>query len=199
MTITQAAGKIHPKATSMYLIIIKIALPILLLTAASYVIACAQETSINLKPQGSEIIFADPEQGAWTKVYFSNNHLHQQLFQEENTYFDESTDSDFSENKKYLKINKITRGTIDSDTGEEEYDRAYCAFIEMGSGCIVRQETGSFCGGAWAETGNSWVWAGEEIIIDERDPHKALSESDVEILSEIGGAANVSRCIKPKS
>lgn len=165
----------------------------------SYVAACAQETSTSLKSQGSEIIFADPEQGSWTKLYFSNNYLHQQLFSEKNTYYDESTDSDFSENKKYLKINKIARGTIHSDAGEEEYERAYCAFVEMSSGCIVRQETGSFCGGAWAEKENTWIWAGEELIIDERDPHKALSESDVEILSEIGGAENVSRCIKPKS
>ena len=177
----------------------KFALAISLLTAMSHVAACAQEASTNLKSQGSEIIFADPEYGSWTKLYFSNDYLHQQLFPEKNTYFDESTDSDFSEDKKYLKINKITHGTIHSDAGEEEYERAYCAFIEMSSGCIVRQETGSFCGGVWAETGNTWIWAGEEVIIDERDPYKKLSGSDVEILSEIGGAENVSRCIKPKN
>ena len=180
----------------MRLIISKCALVISLLTAMSHVTACAQEISTNLKSQGGEIIFADPEQGSWNKLYFSNNHLHQQLFPEENTYFDKSTDSDFSESKKYLKINKIIHGAIESEVGEEEYERAYCAFIEMSSGCIVKQETGSFCGGTWAEPENTWIWAGEELAIDERDPHKALSESDVEILSEIGGAENVSRCSK---
>lgn len=175
----------------------KFALVISLLIAMSHVAACAQETSTSLKSQGSEIIFAAPEQGSWTKVYFSNSYIHQQLFSEKNTYFDESTDSDFSENKKYLKINKITRGTIHSEGGEEEYERAYCAFVEMSSGCVVRQETGSFCGGVWADTENTWIWAGEEVIIDERNSHRLISEADVEVFLEIGGPENVSRCTKP--
>lgn len=183
----------------MKLITNKFALTISLLIAISHIAACAQGTSTSLKFQEGEIIFADPEQGSWTKIYFLKNGISQQLFTEKNTYFDESTDSDFSKNKEYLKINKIIRGSIHSDTGEEEYERAYCVFVEIVSGCIARQETGSFCGGTWAEKGNTWIWAGEEVIIDERDPHKALSETDVEILSEIGGAENISRCTKPKN
>ena len=182
----------------MELIANKRALVISLLMVMSHMAACAQETSTNLKSQGGEIIFADPEQGSWTKLYFSNNHVRQRFFPEKNTYFDEGVGSDFSDSKKYLKVNRIVRGVVEGEAGEEEYERAYCAFIEMSSGCIVRQETGSFCGGAWAETENTWVWAGEEIIIDERDSQKELNESEVEMLSEIGGAENVSRCTKPK-
>ncbi|MBU0539012.1 MAG: hypothetical protein KKG73_11335 [Gammaproteobacteria bacterium] len=178
----------------MKIMIKKIILIASLLAATSNIGACAQDSPTSLKSQSGEITFSTHEQSYWTKVFFSKNGISEQLFPDEKSYFDEVTDSDFSNGKIYLKINKIVRGTVYDDTGEEEYDRAYCVFIEMVSGCIVRQETGSFCGGAWGDEGNAWIWAGEEVIIDERDPRKALNESDLESLSEIGGADNVNRC-----
>lgn len=177
----------------MKFIIEKVALITSLLVAISHMAACAQGNPTSLKSQTGEITFSTQEKGYWTKVFFSKHGISEQLFREEKSYFDEFTDSDLSNDKIYLKINKIVHGTVYGD-GEEEYERAYCVFIEMVSGCVVRQETGSFCGGAWSDEGNAWVWAGEEVIIDERDPRKTLSESDVESLSEIGGADNVNRC-----
>lgn len=169
-----------------------------LFLAVCSVYACAQDASSVAKTHSGEVVFASPEQGSWRKVFYLKNGVSQQLFSGDSAYFDESEDADFSWGKKYLKINKIIRGFLQGGGTDEEYERAYCVFIEMSSGCVVRQETGSFCGGEWASNGDAWIWGGEEIIIDERDPHKPLSDSDIERLSDIGGRENISRCISPK-
>jgi hypothetical protein len=169
-------------------------LAIFLLVAMCFALACGQGTAGQLRSQGGEITFDDPGQGLWRKIFYSNGNVSQQLFPEDNSRFDEGDVSDFSQDKKYLKINKIIRGVVQGEDFEEEYERAYCAFVVMASGCIVRQETGSFCGGKWGDEGDAWVWGEEEISIDERDQRKALSDTDIERLSEIGGKENVSRC-----
>jgi len=95
---------------------------------------------------------------------------------------------------RYLKIEKTIRGGIEGSALEEDYDRAYCAFVEMASGCIVRQETGSFCGGQWALSNDAWLWAGEGVSIDQRDQNTASKNSDMEALAEINGDANLHLC-----
>ncbi len=170
---------------------------ILLVLWASFTVqstAWAEPQSIQLKAHGAEVVFADPEQGSWRSVYYSKDDSSHELFPDQHAYFDESIPSDLSENDKYLKIHRIIRGSIEGEALEEDYERAYCAFVEMATGCVVRQETGSFCGGQWADKGDLWLWAGEEITIDQRDPYKPLNNSNVEVLLEINGEANLPLC-----
>lgn len=169
---------------------------ILLVLWASFTVqstAWAEAQSIHLKAHGAEIVFADPEQGSWRSVYYSKDDSSHELFPDQRAYFDESLPSDLSENDRYLTIHKITRGSIGGEALDEGYERAYCAFVEMASGCVVRQETGSFCGGEWGDN-DLWLWAGEEIIIDQRDLSKPLDNSNVEALVEINGEANLPLC-----
>lgn len=156
--------------------------------------AWAEVQSIHLKAHGAEIVFADPEQGSWRSVYYSKDDSSHELFPNQHAFFDESLPSDLSENDRYLTIHKIIRGSIEGEAMEEDYERAYCAFVEMASGCVVRQETGSFCGGQWADNDDLWLWAGEEIIIDQRDPNKPLNNSNMEALLEFNGEANLPLC-----
>ncbi|MGA6097717.1 hypothetical protein ACPESN_07550 [Stutzerimonas marianensis] len=152
------------------------------------------EAQSDLKAHGGQVIFADPEKGFWRSVYYSKNGSHHKLFPNEQAYFDASLPSEFSKDSKYLKIEKTIRGSIEDGDMEEDYDRAYCAFVEMASGCIVRQETGSFCGGQWAVNNDAWLWAGEEVAIDQRYQNTPLNNSDMEALAAINGDANFHLC-----
>ncbi|WP_141566887.1 hypothetical protein [Stutzerimonas stutzeri] len=172
----------------------KILLAVFIFSTAAHTAAWA-ETQSALKAHGGQVIFTDPEKGFWRSVYFLKNGNHYKLFPKEQAYFDASLPSDFSEDSRYLKIEKTIRGSIEGSALEEDYDRAYCAFVEMASGCIVRQETGSFCGGQWGEDNNDvWLWAGEEITIDQRNQNTASKNSGMEALAEINGDANWHLC-----
>lgn len=177
----------------MKLISMKTLLALFISFTAAHTTAWAEAQSV-LKAHGGQVIFADPEKGFWRSVYFLKNGNHYKLFPKEQAYFDASLPSDFSEDSRYLKIEKTIRGSIEGGALEEDYDRAYCAFVEMASGCIVRQETGSFCGGQWAVKNDAWLWAGEEITIDQRNQNTASKNSDVEALAEINGDANLHLC-----
>lgn len=175
----------------------KIISTVLLLVALIHISACAQESSLSLKSQAGEVRFSTQEQGYWTRLFFVKNGVPVQLFAAESSYFDGVSESDYSINKAYLKINRLVRGTVYGN-GEEEYERAYCVFVEMLSGCVLRQETGSFCGGAWGGEETTWIWVGEEINIDERVAGNALSESDLVSFAEVGGVDNAERCASVK-
>lgn len=164
----------------------------LFISTAVQTIAWAEAQSVHLKTHDGEVAFADPENGFWRSVYYLKNDRRHKLFPKQRAYFDESLPSDFSKSDRYLKIQKIIRGSIEVGTWEEDYERAYCAFVEMAGGCVVRQETGSFCGGQWADNDDVWLWAGEKIVIDQRDPSNPSKNSDA--LVEINGGANLHLC-----
>lgn len=172
----------------------KTLLALLIYFTAAQSIAWAGAQSIHLKAHGGKVFFADPEQGNWRSVYYSKGNSHHELFPKQRAYFDESLPSDFSKSSRYLKIHKIIRVSIEGDAMGNDCERAYCAFVEMASGCIVRQETGSFCGGQWADTDDQWLWAGEEIVVDQRDPNNMSNSSIVEELVEINGDVNLPLC-----
>lgn len=174
--------------------IINIGFRILLSIFAFCGVIYAQDKSVVFWTHSGEIKLSVPGEEGWKEIYYSSAGVSRRLFSEEGAYFDADTELDFSSGKEYLKVNKILRGVVGVEDVQYNYERYYCIFIEMSSGCVVRQETGSFCGGVWDETENSWLWSGEKITIDERNPDEPFSNDDIDYFSEIGGFENVSRC-----
>ncbi|MDR3564492.1 MAG: hypothetical protein P4N59_24095 [Negativicutes bacterium] len=114
----------------------------------------------------------------------------------ESVVFEESDKSDFSSGGKYLKLNKIVRGSVSTAEGKSERaERYYCSFVEMRSGCIVKEGTGEFCGGHWGEDDGEWMAEGELTTIDVR---KSGSRAALEIdtyFKNFSNRENYQRCL----
>ena len=121
----------------------------------------------------SQVIYKNRIGNAWGSLFFlpkggkefslyANANLISLLFEESNS-------EDFSRDKNYLMVHKIEHATLSSGDGQDEsVERYYCSFIDMRSGCIVRENTGEFCGGAWGEMDGEWISGGNSNHIDER-------------------------------
>ncbi|CAE6881788.1 hypothetical protein ACI2KX_22050 [Ectopseudomonas khazarica] len=157
----------------------------------------ASTDTLELAGEYGSIIYSSPQNGVWEEISYINQTTEKKLFSGQSAYFEPSQESDFSHSEIYLKINKISYGTtqVGSDQ-QEDYERFYCAFIDMRTGCIARQETGSFCGGTWSSRNDHWLWTGEEVVIDPRLDSSFSLDNLAEYFVEIGGSENASACAK---
>lgn len=98
-----------------------------------------QENFIKLAATNSYILYEQPHKKEWRKLVFSTPANSFELFHGKKYYFNKSSESDFSKNSEYLLINKIVRGHVTDNSKSEEYEKYYCSFVDMHTGCIVRK------------------------------------------------------------
>lgn len=111
--------------------------------------------------------------------------------------FDGGGESDLSKSGLYFVLNKIEHGYISGD-GEvrQDVERAYCDFIDIKTGCILREETGAFCGGYWGDADDRWnLGGGDSIKIDRRFFIK-MSRSELRsYFTGFSDVDNLNRCL----
>lgn len=168
------------------------------LAAFTFVIGAAYsaptQQKVILKTEDAELSLEKPSRGEFSEVFHTNKMKKQKLFTSGNSLYSIDTETALSPQNKYAQLNKITLGSTSQSTDEEEYERADCAFIEMSTGCIVRIETGSFCGGEWSEKDDLWKFSGYESNIDIRNESSLSISEKSNLLLEWDGEDNLSRC-----
>ncbi|ARU90467.1 hypothetical protein B9K09_22025 [Pseudomonas sp. M30-35] len=121
--------------------------------------------STNITADGGIVTFENAIKDTWQTVYYSNQSANKHQILKEHTSFATPDSDSLSANKKHLVINAINSGTLEYGKQKELYDRAYCIFVKMDTGCIVKKETGEFCGGYWDTTDSSWNLYGTLVNI----------------------------------
>lgn len=119
-------------------------------------INASEPTSTNISADGGIVTFENAIKDTWRSVYYSNQSVNKHQILKEHTSFATPESDSLSANKKYLVINAVDSGTVEHGKQKELYDRAYCIFVKMDVGCIVKKETGEFCGGFWDTTDSDW-------------------------------------------
>lgn len=109
-------------------------------------------------------------------------------------YFDGGRESNLSKNGLYVVVNKIERGVVYMGDSSEEVEKYYCSFVEIKSGCVLKEEVGEFCGGYWSNKNDKWNIAGRSVEIDERLTERK-GKNLVEYFSGFSGAENLNRCV----
>lgn len=153
-----------------------------------------EENFIKFTAINSYILYEHSYKKEWRKLTFSNATNSFELFKGEKNYFDKSSESDFSKGREYLLINKIVRGHVTDNSKSEEYEKYYCSFVDMRTGCIVREETGYFCAGNWSDESGYWNLDGENILIDIRLDKKANSQEIFNAIKSISDTNNYKIC-----
>ncbi|WXL25717.1 hypothetical protein WG219_20870 [Ectopseudomonas mendocina] len=152
------------------------------------------QKTVTLQTEDAELSLEQPSRGEFSEVFHTNKMKKQKLFTSGNSLYSIDTETALSPQNKYAQLNKITLGSTSQSTDEEEYERADCAFIEMSTGCIVRIETGSFCGGEWSEKDDLWKFSGYESNIDILNESSLSISEKSNLLLEWDGEDNLSRC-----
>lgn len=167
----------------------------LIFFAAIYTSTAAQsEEELKIFAQNNQISFESPNKGEWKKVFFSSKNHKIQLFNGKNFYFEKGSGKDLSKDGEYLLINKIERGIVSENSHNEEYEKYYCSFVDMQTGCVVLEETGYFCGGNWSDRNGYWSLDGESIPIDIRLNKNLTPEAIKDFFKSTSDDANYQVC-----
>lgn len=73
-----------------------------------------------------------------------------EIFDDQYTYEDNGSKG-LSPDKNFYVVTQNESGTAVSDSGGSQgYEVSSCAFIDTSNGCVVKKETGEYCGGTWS-------------------------------------------------
>ena len=129
-----------------------------------------------ISSNGNKVIYAGKVEGAWGRLFFLPEGARAfplySTASPNSLMFEESTQQDLSRDKNYLMLNMVEHATVSSELGKEvSVERYFCSFVDMRSGCVVKESTGEFCGGTWGSMDGEWVAGESSILIDQRqDP-----------------------------
>jgi hypothetical protein len=101
-------------------------------------------------PSG-DLILSGKHGNAYKDIVFKDRSgvIHK-LFQGRYTYEDEGSKA-LSPDKKFYMVTQNESGVATSGSGaSEEHEVSSCAFIDTRNGCVVKKETGEYCGGTWS-------------------------------------------------
>ena len=153
-----------------------------------------------ISSNGNKIIYAGKVADAWGHLFFLPEGARQfPLYitaSPNSLMFEESTQQDLSRDKNYLMLNMIEYAAVSSELGEEmSVERYFCSFVDMRSGCVVKESVGEFCGGTWGSMDGEWIAGESSILIDQRqDP--SFSRKDHEYyFSTFADHNNFKRCL----
>jgi hypothetical protein len=101
------------------------------------------------------------DRSTWNQLYSaiairsSSGTTHRLKADPEFGYFVASDDSNFSPGNKYVVVEQLDGGYVESDGEREWHEVDYCAFIEVDTATLVTRETGEICGGEFTGP-NTW-------------------------------------------
>lgn len=108
-----------------------------------------------ISPNGTKVIFSEKKNGehydsdAWGKLFYKGNGDTIDLGIKDR-YFTEDGSSQVSPSGRYLIVNSVSGGFLNSEGEEPEYvDKAHCSIVDMKNGCYVSDWDGEACGYNW--------------------------------------------------
>lgn len=110
--------------------------------------------------------------------------------------FEESTQQDLSRDKNYLMLNIVEHAIVSSEPGKEmTVEKYFCSFVDMRSGCVVKEGTGEFCGGAWGSMDGEWVAGESSSLIDQRQNPSFSRKDHINYFRKFADHDNLKRCL----
>jgi hypothetical protein len=152
-----------------------------------------------LKSHHTKVVYKEKTQDGWGSVVFLLSGKDEFPLYPSNSrslVFEPSSEEDFSVSKRYLMIHRIERATISSEDGADgSVETYYCSFVDMRSGCLVRESTGGFCGGTWGDADGEWIAGAQSVLIDRRQDPSQSYDDQVKYFEGFPSEDNFRRCL----
>lgn len=153
-----------------------------------------------ISSNGNKIIYAGKVGDAWRCLFFlpeGAGEFPLYITASPNSLmFEESTQQDLSRDKNYLMLNMIEHAAVSSEPGKEmSVEKYFCSFVDMRSGCVVKESTGEFCGGTWGSMDGEWVAGESSTLIDQRQDPSFSRKNHENYFRTFADHDNLKRCL----
>jgi hypothetical protein len=163
--------------------------------------ASESDDTYTISSNGNKVIYTGKVEDAWERLFFSQQGATEfPLYittSPDSLRFEESTQQDLSRDKNYLMLSMIEHATVSSGPGKEmSVEKYFCSFVDMRSGCVVKESTGEFCGGTWGSMDGKWVAGESSTLIDQRQDPSFSRKDHENYFRMFADHDNFKRCLQ---